>query len=60
MSAADAGLHDLHTLLAVAERLQTSDIAQVKMLGVRVHALTRSLLDSTVVDESLLEPWTAS
>lgn len=45
----------LRELLRIGEILQDSSIDQVRMLGVRVHALTRSLLDSTVVDEELLE-----
>lgn len=50
------GFHDLRDLIRLSSRIQTSDNPQVRMLGARVHALTRSLLDSVVVDESLFEP----
>jgi ribosomal 50S subunit-associated protein YjgA (DUF615 family) len=55
MIAPEPTFEDLQVLLTTSERLQRSELPQVKMLGVRVHALTRSLLDSTVVDETLLE-----
>lgn len=56
MNTIDPGFADLQQLLLISDRLQASELDQVRMLGVRVHALTRSLLDSTIVDETLLDP----
>lgn len=46
----------LRQILSAGAGLQECEDPQLRMLGVRVHSLARSFLDSVVVDDDLMGP----